>query len=146
MRGDAVNGPPDMTQESAMNFERIGVAVTLLNLVLLAHLLAAPRSTLADGAPPVLRGRALEIVDGEGRVRASIKIEPPTGNSPTDTVVLRLIDGNGRPEVKIAASERASGLSVVGATDRTHVLPNAEGEHTTLKLSDGSGGERVLQP
>jgi len=42
---------------------------------------------------PVLRGRGLEIIDAQGRIRASINIMPPsradTGSS--ETVLLRLV-------------------------------------------------------
>jgi hypothetical protein len=38
--------------------------------------LAQIRPAVAEGAPPVLRGRALEIVDERGRVRASLSALP----------------------------------------------------------------------
>ena len=55
-------------------------ALVALNLALLSLGVAQQiRPALAQGEPPVLRGRALEIVDGQGRVRASISVLPPTG-------------------------------------------------------------------
>jgi hypothetical protein len=56
-----------------MKMQRLLLALTAVNLgllifVLLSHL----RPALADGAAPVLRGRALEIVDERSRVRASL--------------------------------------------------------------------------
>lgn len=53
---------------------RIALALTLLNLVLLGGLILS-QATAAfgrQGVAPVLRGRALEIVDDQGRVRANI--------------------------------------------------------------------------
>ena len=48
-------------------------ALTLINLALLLLTLAQQfRPALAQADSTVLRGRALEIVDGQGRIRASI--------------------------------------------------------------------------
>jgi len=54
---------------------------------------------------PVLRGRALQIVDDGGRVRASISVLP-AGSGGAETVLLRLITERGR----------LSGLALVGPT------------------------------
>ena len=52
-------------------------ALTLVNLAILLLSLAQQfRPAFAQGEPAVLRGRALEIVDGQGRVRASIRLKP----------------------------------------------------------------------
>ena len=60
-----------------MTTQKLLVGLTLANLGLLLFLLAhAGKSAAADVAPAVLRGRALEIVDDQGRVRASIKLHP----------------------------------------------------------------------
>ena len=58
-------------------------------------LLAQMPPVEARSEAPVLRGRALEIVDDQGRVRASIQVLPTA--RPTRKVILRLIDPNGRP-------------------------------------------------
>src|ERR1044071_4415879 len=93
-----------------MKIQRLLVVLTVVNSGLLIFLLASHmRLALADNSASVIRGRALEIVDDQGRVRASIKLLPaetfkPTGKKYPETVILRLIDANGRPEVKIAAS------------------------------------------
>ncbi len=55
-----------------MKIQRFAIALTLINLALLILLLAQKLSAGAQNVAPVLRGRALEIVDSEGRVRASI--------------------------------------------------------------------------
>src|SRR4051794_26730926 len=102
-----------------MKIQRLLVFLTVFNFVLLAFSVA--RSRAAVGVAPVLRGRALEIVDDRGRVRASIAVYPadPTVKMPDgtignpETVLLRLITSKGRPNVKIAATERGS-ASVFG--------------------------------
>src|SRR6476619_6441827 len=59
-----------------MTSQRLAVTLTALNLVLLLGVMAQDR--VAQAKPPlgVLRGRALELVDDQGRVRAEIKILP----------------------------------------------------------------------
>ena len=55
-----------------MKIQRLLIVLTLVNLVLLISTLAQIRPAVAEGVPSVLRGRALEIVDERGRVRASL--------------------------------------------------------------------------
>jgi hypothetical protein len=129
--------------------QRLLVALTLVNVGLLVFMLMRAGAPDAHGAVSVLRGRALEIVDDQGRVRASILIHPggtENGKAYADTVVLRLIDPNGRPSVKLAGSERDAGLSLVGESDSTHVILKAEGPSTSLKLSNKDGQQQLVKP
>jgi hypothetical protein len=54
-----------------MKIQRLLVVLTLVNLVLLIGMLAQLRPAAAEGVAPVLRGRALQIVDERGTVRAA---------------------------------------------------------------------------
>jgi hypothetical protein len=104
-----------------------------------------------DGAS-VLRGRALQIVDGQGRVRASITVlpasTPKNGESYPETVLLRLITERGRPSVKIGASEQSAGLTLVGptGTKETYVQLGANGTVSSLRLKNEDGREQVVKP
>lgn len=135
-----------------MKTPRFLVALTVINLGLLGfQLLRSTGPVEAADVPPVLRGRSLEIVDDQGRVRASIKLQPaetfkPTGRKYPETVVLRLIDANGRPEVKVAASQEGGGLSLVGDSDGTQLLLKAEGGESSVKLKNNDGRQQVLKP
>ena len=137
-----------------MQSHRFLMALTLLNLVLLALTLAQPHALFAEPAAQVLRGRALEIVDDAGRVRASISVLPadpnvkmPDGSAGyPETVLLRLIDSRGRPNIKIAATERGSAQVWGGDADPTYVQVLAEGPRTTLKMVNRDGKERVIAP
>jgi hypothetical protein len=135
-----------------MRIQRFLVGLSALNLILLIYLLLSrPEPAQASTGLSVLRGSSLEIVDDRGRVRASIKVQPaetfePTGKKYPETVVLRLIDANGRPEVKIGASEKGGGLSLVGESDATRVLLQAEGAGSSLRLTDKTGGEQLIEP
>ena len=102
----------------------------------------------------MLRGRALEIVDDHGRVRAMIKVFPdnPTVKMPDgtmgypETVLLRLIDSKGGPNVKIAATEDGSAVSLGGESNPTHVQVLARGTNTSLKLVNKDGREQLIKP
>ncbi len=72
-----------------MKIQRLLIVLTLVNLALLIFTLAQIRPAVAEGVPPVLRGRALEIVDEQGRVRASLNVLPaktqPNGETYPET-------------------------------------------------------------
>jgi len=134
---------------------RLLIGLTVVNALMLAFSLAHSGATaMAQGTLPVLRGRGLEIVDDAGRVRASISILPadPTAKMPdgttgtTETVLLRLVNSKGRPNIKIAAHERGAGALVAGATDPTWVQILAENGHTALRFSDQDGRSRLVSP
>jgi hypothetical protein len=136
--------------------KRLLVAITGLNMFLLVLSLSQTRALVAEGEgiAPVLRGRALEIVDDRGRVRASITVLPadPDFKMPDgtrgypETVLLRLITSKGRPNVKLGASERGAGLLIGGESDPTYVQILAEGRGTSLKLSNKDGREQLIKP
>lgn len=137
-----------------MKTQRFVIAFTVINFVILMFNVAQSRTATADDVAPVLRGRSLEIVDDRGKVRASIKIHPadktfrmPDGKTGyPETVMFRLIDANGRPEVKLGASVQGAGLGLVGESDSTQVLLQAEGTDSLLKLTGKDGRQQLLRP
>lgn len=70
----------------------------------------------------------------------------PDGKIYPETVVLRLIDPNGHPSVKLAASVQGSGLGLVGDSDLTYVVLKAEGDDSSLKMINKAGRERLIKP
>jgi hypothetical protein len=135
-----------------MKTQRLLVVLTVVNLALLVVALAPMRFAVAEGAPAVLRARALEIVDERGRVRASINVLPASiqadGEASSETVLLRLITERGRPSVKIGASELAAGMSLAGpsGTKDTYVILEAKGTASSLRLRNEDGREQVVKP
>ena len=142
-----------------MKIHRLLVALTLVNLGILIFLLAQFRTAQAQGTANVLRGRALEIVDDHGKVRASIQVLPAgparrsdgslseaNGKMYPETVLLRLIDPNGRPSVKLGASVQGAGLGLGGESDPTYIVLAAEGSDTSLKLTNRNGREQIIKP
>jgi len=124
------------------------LVLTVANLALLVFSLAQTRVAAAASAQaPVLRGRALEIVDEQGRVRSTLTVipaDPRTGYP--ETVLLRLIDSKGAPNVKIAATEDGSALGLGGESDPTGISMLARGTTTSIKLSNKDGREQTYKP
>jgi len=140
-----------------MTQPRVLFALTVINLVLLVSLLVAHVAPAFAGAgtPQVLRGRSLEIVDERGRVRASIEVLPrdtavkmPDGTVYPETVLLRLRSSEGRPNVKIAATEDGSAMALGGLSDASpaYVQVLARGTATSLKLTSQGRPDRVIAP
>jgi hypothetical protein len=133
-----------------MKMQPILVVLTLVNLALLLGQLHTARAAAAD--PQVLRGRALEIVDDRGAVRASINVYPASrqkdGELYPETVLLRLITERGRPSVKISASEQLAGAAFVGptGTSDTYVQLWAKDTVSSLRLRNEDGRERLVTP
>jgi hypothetical protein len=134
-----------------MRGQRLLIALTAINLGLLVFLLAQTRIYVGSGGVrvwtnmqgSVLRGRSLEIVDDEGRVRASIMVHPadPTATPPHGgTAILRLIDENGRPAVKLATTQRGGALTLVSETDAEYAQLVGQG------LAITKDGRRQLVP
>jgi hypothetical protein len=137
-----------------MKTERLLITLTAVNLVLLGYQVVEPRLAGASTAdvPAVLRGRALEIVDAQGKIRASITVIPEDpkviwkGKPYPETVLLRLMSPEGKPNVKLGASKRGAGLVIGGELNPTYVQVLAEGGESTLKLINKEGTERVIKP
>ena len=146
-----------------MRSQRFVTALTILNLGLTVFLMtqlrrveagSEIRSSSPDSVAQVLRGRELEIVDEKGKVRASIKIQAgdpqykwPDGRvGYPDTVMFRLVDPHGRPEVKLGASVEGAGLGLIGETDSTQLILKAEGANSSVKLQNKDGRQQILKP
>ncbi len=136
-----------------MKLSALGLVITVVNLALLSILLARGQRVEARSGLPVLRGRALQIVDDMGRVRASINVYPTNPHFKTaegkpypETVVLRLINSQGGPNVKLSASEEGAGLGLGGASNPTYIQLIAQGDETYVHMTNRDGQKRTLKP
>ena len=137
-----------------MTTQSLLALLTGANLALLAYQSLQPRSAVAAGpdVPAVVRARSLEIVDERGRVRASLSVLPEdpsviwNGKPYPETVLLRLMSPDGRPNVKLGATRQGSGLLIGGESDPTYIQVMAEGGESTVKLINQKGVERIIQP
>src|SRR5262245_16849992 len=108
------------------------VGLVIMNVALWANQLAQgkPEQSVNKEVAPILRARAFEIVDEQGRVRAEIKVLPaePNFKMPDGTtgypeaVQLRLITSQGAPNVKLGATEDGAGLVIGGPSGYVQVL------------------------
>jgi hypothetical protein len=131
-----------------MTSRRVMIAATVLNVALFLLTHAPIRSVEAQQQAGVLRAGGLEIVDVQGRVRASITVEPPTtvdGRSYPETVLLRLTDPESGPVVKLTA---ASDGSALGLSDEAEggIRAYAKGRTSFLEVSHGGSRVRVIAP
>lgn len=77
-----------------MKTQRLAIALTALNLVLLLLTATSTGRATAQTVDPILRGRALELVGDGGVVRSRFEVKPD------GTVLLQLFDQNGIVRVK----------------------------------------------
>jgi hypothetical protein len=142
-----------------MKNQRVLTALTLVNLVLIFVSIRQTPSAEANGPAPLLRARGLEIVDTQGKVRASLQVIPegpsrradgsliePNGKIYPEAVVFRLIRPDGRPSVKIATTEQGSGIDLSGGIDPTYLVLSAEGGDTSVSLTNKDGRRQVIKP
>jgi hypothetical protein len=64
----------------------------------------------------------------------------------SDTVIFRLIDPKGRPEVKMTASEDGAALLLMGRDDQIFVRLTGQGDHGSVELADKAGHLKTLEP
>ena len=80
-------------------------------------------------------------------VPADPDVKMPDGSKGyPETVLFRLIDSKGAPNVKITATDDGSAISMVGAANPTHLKLLARGANTSLTLFDKDGRTQVIKP
>lgn len=123
-----------------MKTNGLAVILTVFNFMLLVFIFAQSGANATQTSPQTLRARAIELVDGNGQVRAQLNVES------NDEVVFRLRDAKGTIRVKLAASEEGSGFLLLDdATEPgIHVLAKRSG--TSLTLTGKDGAKRVIAP
>ena len=142
-----------------MRNQRALTILTLINLAILLSLtLSRTERVQASNDDGMLRGRGLLITDAQGKVRASITVQPAgpgrkpdgsvvnNGKIVPETVLFRLIRPDGRPSVKIATTEQGSGLDLGGGIDPTYIVINADGGDPSLTLTNKDGKQQVVKP
>jgi hypothetical protein len=128
---------------------RLLAVLTLANLVLFAYLVSRVNPAGAQGVAPVMRAQALEIVDQQGRLRASLNIQPASkhdGQVYPETVLLRLIDPNGKPIVKLGGAVGSAGLGLNDGSDTTYALIEAKDAEAYVRLTTSDGRRQILEP
>jgi len=135
-----------------MKIEPFLIGLTVINSAMLCFSLAQPHPVGAQGVAPVVRGHAFEIVDDRGRVRASISVLPadPTHKMPDgtigypETVLFRLINSKGQPNVKIESTDGGSAMGLVG--EAGNALIEARGAGASLTVHNKDGRQQLIKP
>ena len=132
---------------------RLTLVLSLVNLGLFVCLIAQTNRGAAQDVVPVLRGRGLEVLDDQGRVRASITTygKGNDGGTYDDIVVFRLHDRVGKPMIKLdthttANGLKGSGLGLLGASDETQAYIGTNGPNAKVDLKNGDGRRQQVQP
>jgi hypothetical protein len=122
-----------------MKIQGLPAVLVAAVLFLLVGVVLHERPADAKGPPGVLRARALQIVDGHGRVRALLKTYAD------GQVVLKLSDANGLIRAKLGAGQSGSGIVLADETTEPgiHILASRDG--TWISLQRGEQ-RRVITP
>ncbi len=130
-----------------MKTQRLAIALTAINLVLVGLTAMQTRRATAQTVMPTLRGGALELVDDNGQVRSRIDVES------SGEVVLRLFDQTGTIRVKLGAGTDGSGLLLLDeATEPAiHMIARRTGTAqrpttTGITLRSTEGRQRAITP
>ena len=135
-----------------MKSQRLLLILTVANAALLVFSLIRASGVAAKDGASVLRGRALEIVDDQGRVRAEIKVFPaqPAFKMPDGTVgfpeavQLRLFTSKGGPNVKLVTTEDGSGQVLGGESGYVQILSRPSSPFIKLVTKDGQ--QQTVKP
>ena len=124
-----------------MKIQRTLLVLTVVNLGLLLFQLAQIRPIGAQEVAPVLRTRALEIVDEQGNVRADLKVD----HDP-EVTILHMTDQNGRIRVKVTGNAEGSGLMLANDSQQPgiHLLATKTG--SVMTWTDDRRRAHVVKP
>lgn len=136
-----------------MRYRHFFAAVAIVCLALGAIELAHGRASETDPAATVVRAKAFELVDDQGRVRMEIKVFPaqPHFKMPDGTigypeaVQFRMITSQGAPNVKIVATEDGAAASFVGEKGAIVISSRSQGD-PLISTYAKDGRKKVLTP
>ena len=135
-----------------MKTQRIALVLTFVNFVLLAVNLGQVRTVKAQATQsvlPVMRAHALQIVDEQGRERATIKIQPAVtmdGKSYPETVLLRLGDPDREPGVKLTTSVDGSALGLSNGHQGGVQLYARDSLGSFIRVIERNGKQHTFKP
>jgi hypothetical protein len=119
--------------------ERTVAALTVLNVALFGYQLLTVNAG-AQTIPDVVRARAWELVDRNGRARASFDV------APQGDIVFRLRDQDGTIRMKMSASRNGSGFLLLDAATEPGVQIDAGPDGSRITLTNRDGRSREIVP
>lgn len=123
-----------------MHAAKIVAGMTAVNILAMAVVVSQAASAPSAAAPEVLRAQGIELVDAQGRVRASLGVEDG------GDAVFRIRGANGEIRVKIGGSDAGSGLVMMNgdAAPGIHMLAKDSG--SSIKLIEPGKPVRTIAP
>jgi hypothetical protein len=125
-----------------MKAKQLIIFLVLINLAVLFYLVttAQTKSNTSRSASPIIRARAIELVDDKGQSRALLNVE---ANGET---VFRLRDAKGTIRVKLGATEDGSALLLLNNSTSPGIHALAKSDGSTMTLINNNGRKRVIEP
>jgi hypothetical protein len=136
-----------------MKTQRVSLALIVVNLILLGLQFAHGSPKQSEPVASIVRARAFELVDDQGRVRAELGVQPAQPDLKIsdgskgfpEAVQLRLLTSKNGPNVKLVTTEDGAGLVLGG--DRGYIqLLSRSAEDPLIKIALKDGREKVLRP
>jgi hypothetical protein len=135
-----------------MKSQRVPIILIVVNLLLLGWQFSYGSQNRSDPPAAVIRARAFELVDDEGRVRAELKVLPtqpglkmPDGStSYPEAVQLRLISSQNSPHVKLVTTDDGAGLVIGGEKGYVQILSRVNDPF--MKIVNKDGQEKIFKP
>jgi hypothetical protein len=124
-----------------MKTQHLIILLLIINLAGWLYLAQAQTTPpAAPGIAPLVRARAIELVDGKGTRRVLLSVED------NGEAVFRMMDAQGTIRVKLGASETGSGLVLLNDATEPGLHALAKDKGTTLTLVNKDGRKRVVAP
>lgn len=123
-----------------MRLTWFAIALTIINLAILIFIIAQRRTLTVAPSADVVRARVIELVDENGRERASLKVEP------SGEVVFRLKGENEAIRVKLGASDAGSGLVLLNEATEPGIQMLADQDGPRIILTGEDGVQQVIKP
>ncbi|MGE0239271.1 MAG: hypothetical protein AB7F09_13325 [Parvibaculaceae bacterium] len=122
------------------NMQGAALALTVVNLGLLAGTLGFGRLAAAPAPEAVVRAELIELVDQTGTVRSRLSV------ASDGEVVFRMMDQTGAIRVKLGAGTDGSGLVLLDARTEPGIHMLATDKATRLSVKNQAGTETVIAP
>jgi hypothetical protein len=122
-----------------MSYQRVAIVTSIVNLILLGLLLTIIPTSAQRNSTPVIRTRAFELVDDNGKVRAQIDTEEG------GEVVFRLRDQRGNIRAKFGAEEDGTGLVLLDDRTEPTVQIRAAKAGASVTVIDREGKQQSIK-
>jgi len=116
------------------------INVLLIVGLTISILVAARSKSPEEQVLPVVRTQQFEVVDKNGKIRASIKVEDD------GSTVFRLMDEEQTIRVKLAGSKDGSGVVLLNDETNPGVHMLSKRDRTSIVITDHTGKKKELVP